>query len=166
MVIDKQSGLSQGYGYVKFDDQTQAEAAVQAFNGHSIQAEQERRTISVKWASRRLRTGDQVSIANTQEQPGWVQKKKANKERAAHVPNVGNSEWDPRRVVVIKLLSRPSDVDENDEAESDDSLKKSLYKRAKKLLSTMPGLAEDVKIEVAIISAETTDSFTTGTCSP
>lgn len=149
VVADRITGLSKGYGFVKFVLQADAEEAISTLNATQLDGKK----IKVAWANRRQREpteGGEVKSVMTikpeREKPKWMEMKEQAKARAAANPRpaafqaakYNSLKEDPKRTVVVRGLPTGNDAD----------TKKALYKKVKKLMVGLPNVAEDAVVVV------------------
>ena len=162
---------SRRFGFVKFVLQEDAERAISDLNGLSLSKEQggtgnAASKLKVTWANRRLREGDGSTVKPAlpaQAKPKWKEIKAAEKVRLAQVATadpaaIPSTRRDPKCTIVVRGLAHTLPSEEV--APDVDDLKKTLYKKAKKLVSVMPGVHEQttVDLEYPVASDTTNDT--------
>lgn len=122
VVTEQPSGTSRGFGFVRFALAEDAQAAIDRFATH--------KTITTTWARRRQRDG--VVVDSDKPKPAPKPAPKPKRVVSAPAPTQRPPiTADDRRAIILYGLG---------ESSAPDALKKGLYKKAKKLLATMPGL--------------------------
>lgn len=151
VVCEKNNGPSRGFGYVAYTEVQQAEEAIKKLNGTTLEGSQ----ISVGWAKRRQREGEQNDKKTERNAKDldreMAERSKAARKAQAQAQAAASGQEDARLIICVRGLDQPLlEGDNQEEArESPDSLKKALYKKVKKMAYGLDkAVAEDALLQV------------------